>query len=249
MDSSRWTREKSIIAPSVKKYRVYTPIGGWKRGIIHRTEKNKNAFSFFVSLSPAKPRRKRDEKNRHKQKRVFWNAIFNKNEISKSKNDIPHAALKMDGYVFLNEAGTFDLAAKYFSHLIRRISKKVTLLSNQVKSIPCGSAHAEAQKKLSILWSDIVVASYRSSSTCQEAYWRQSYLKLFVVRSKCRTQDPIYCMSGYWKGSRVQRSYAYTCMHVRKLYKYISVQYKATNIKDQINRIIISGTFLEGKLR
>ena len=118
-----------------------------------------------------------------------------------------------------------------------------------VKSIPCGSAHAEAQKKLSILWSDIVVASYRSSSTCQVAYWRQSYWKLFVVRSKCRTQDPIYCMSGYWKGSRVQRSYAYTCMHVRKLYKYISVQYKATNIKDQINRIIISGTFLEGKLR
>ena len=40
MDFSRWTREKSIIAPSVKKYRVYTPIGGWKRGIIHRTEKN-----------------------------------------------------------------------------------------------------------------------------------------------------------------------------------------------------------------
>ena len=28
MDFSRWTREKSIIAPSVKKYRVYTPIGG-----------------------------------------------------------------------------------------------------------------------------------------------------------------------------------------------------------------------------
>ena len=40
MDFSRWTREKSIIAPSVKKYRVYTPIGGRKRGIIHRTEKN-----------------------------------------------------------------------------------------------------------------------------------------------------------------------------------------------------------------
>ena len=39
MDFSRWTREKSIIAPSVKKYRVYTPIGGRKRGIIHRTEK------------------------------------------------------------------------------------------------------------------------------------------------------------------------------------------------------------------
>ena len=30
MDFSRWTREKSIIAPSVKKYRVYTPIGGEK---------------------------------------------------------------------------------------------------------------------------------------------------------------------------------------------------------------------------
>ena len=39
MDFSRWTREKSIIAPSVKKYRVYIPIGGWKRGIIHRTGK------------------------------------------------------------------------------------------------------------------------------------------------------------------------------------------------------------------
>ena len=31
MDFSPWTREKSIIAPSVKKYRVYTPIGGVKK--------------------------------------------------------------------------------------------------------------------------------------------------------------------------------------------------------------------------
>ena len=31
MDFSRWTREKSIIAPSVKKYRVYVPIGGVKK--------------------------------------------------------------------------------------------------------------------------------------------------------------------------------------------------------------------------
>ena len=30
MDFWRWTREKSIIAPIVKKYRVYTPIGGEK---------------------------------------------------------------------------------------------------------------------------------------------------------------------------------------------------------------------------
>ena len=30
MDFSRWTREKSIIAPTVKKYRVYIPIGGEK---------------------------------------------------------------------------------------------------------------------------------------------------------------------------------------------------------------------------
>ena len=125
-------------------------------------------------------------------KTSFWNAIFNKNEISKSKNDIPHAASKTDWYVFLNEAGTFDLAAKYFSHLIWIISKKFTLLSDQMKSIPCGSAQAEAQKKVIILCSDIVVVSYRSSSICQEVYWRQSYWNLFVVRSKCRTQYPIY---------------------------------------------------------
>ena len=31
MDFSRWTREKSIIAPSVKKYRVYTPYRGVKK--------------------------------------------------------------------------------------------------------------------------------------------------------------------------------------------------------------------------
>ena len=36
MDFSRWMREKSITALGVKKYRVYTPIGG---GIIHRTGK------------------------------------------------------------------------------------------------------------------------------------------------------------------------------------------------------------------
>ena len=39
MDFSRWTREKSIIAPSVKKYRVYTPYRGVKKRNLHRTEK------------------------------------------------------------------------------------------------------------------------------------------------------------------------------------------------------------------
>ena len=47
MDFSRWTREKSIIAPSVKKYRVYTPTA--PRGIIHRTEKKVfKSFSFVI---------------------------------------------------------------------------------------------------------------------------------------------------------------------------------------------------------
>ena len=50
MDFSRVQREKSIIAPSVKKYRVYTPIGGWKRGIIHRTEKKYFLYSRIPDL-------------------------------------------------------------------------------------------------------------------------------------------------------------------------------------------------------
>ena len=44
-------RYNGFFAPSVKKYRVYTPIGGWKRGNIHRTEKNIHLYRyefFFV---------------------------------------------------------------------------------------------------------------------------------------------------------------------------------------------------------
>ena len=53
MDFSRWTREKSIIAPSVKKYRVYTPIGGVKKR--NYTPDGKNHFLtqiFCVSTHP-----------------------------------------------------------------------------------------------------------------------------------------------------------------------------------------------------
>ena len=39
MDFSRVQREKSIIAPSVKKYRVYTPIGGEKEELYTGREK------------------------------------------------------------------------------------------------------------------------------------------------------------------------------------------------------------------
>ena len=49
MDFSRWTREKSIIAPSVKKYRVYTPIGGEKEELY--TGRKKNPLRHLVSKS------------------------------------------------------------------------------------------------------------------------------------------------------------------------------------------------------
>ena len=42
MDISRWTREKSIIAPSVKKYRVYTPYRGAKKRNSTPDGKNSN---------------------------------------------------------------------------------------------------------------------------------------------------------------------------------------------------------------
>ena len=62
MDFSRWTREKSIIAPSVKKYRVYTPI--WYRGVKKRNYTPDGKKLFFQT--PKKP-----WKNRRKKKISF----------------------------------------------------------------------------------------------------------------------------------------------------------------------------------
>ena len=49
MDFSRWTRKKSIIAPSVKKYRVYTPIGGWNEELY--TGRKKIPFRKDLKIS------------------------------------------------------------------------------------------------------------------------------------------------------------------------------------------------------
>ena len=53
MDFSRWTREKSIIAPSVKKYRVYTPIpyrGVKKRNYTPDGKKRHFCFIFVFDV-------------------------------------------------------------------------------------------------------------------------------------------------------------------------------------------------------
>ena len=47
MDFSRWTREKSIIAPSVKKYRVYTPYRGGEKEELY-TGRKKSHFLVFI---------------------------------------------------------------------------------------------------------------------------------------------------------------------------------------------------------
>ena len=88
MDFSRWTREKSIIAPSVKKYRVYTPIGGWKRGIIHRTEK-KNIPCFGNDKEWPKVNFLRVSETRNPETHILPYKEWPNNSLSKGTSNEP----------------------------------------------------------------------------------------------------------------------------------------------------------------